>query len=252
MPRLIDLQGTFNFRDFGGYPCVGGDIVRSGILFRSGSIDKIMEPTAQSIQNELSIKTIMDLRHPDESNDNNTRGALVDLVSKRYVFSVINPAKTLVENRRALDILYGMGQSGPRYFALLENSEPLWNRILQILLDPNSYPILTHCTAGKDRTGIIAALILDLAGVDQTTISEDYEVSSSSVDRLFDYLVEAGRRPEGKSETIKSRMLAPRKNMDDFLMLLRQKYGGAEGYIKNLGFTNTDISVIRDFLVVSV
>ena len=40
-------------------------------------------------------------------------------------------------------------------------------------------------------------------------------------------------------------MLAPRKNMDDFLMLLRQKYGGAEGYIKNLGFTNTDISVIN-------
>ena len=43
-------------------------------------------------------------------------------------------------------------------------------------------------------------------------------------------------------------MLAPRKNMDDFLMLLHQKYGGAEGYIKNLGFSDTDISTIKDFL----
>ena len=251
MARSIDVGGTFNFRDFGGYTTSDGNEVSSGILFRSGSIDKIMDPEASFIQNELSIKTIMDLRHPGELNDNDTRGTLVGLVSNRYVLSVINPAKTFIENRRELDILYGMGQSGPRYFALLENSVPLWKKIIRILLDPNSYPILAHCTAGKDRTGIIAALILDLAGVDQNTIAEDYALSTSSVDRLFDYLVKAGRRPEGESETIKSRMLAPRENMDEFLMLLHQKYGGSEGYIKNLGFANTDISVIKDFLVTS-
>ena len=85
-------------------------------------------------------------------------------------------------------------------------------------------------------------------GVDQNTISIDYEMSSATVDQLFDYLVEAGRPPEGDVEVAKSRMLAPRKNMDDFLMLLHQKYGGAEGYIKNLGFNDTDISTIKDFL----
>jgi protein-tyrosine phosphatase len=248
MPRSIDINGTFNFRDFGGYASTGRNEVRSGMLFRSGSIDKVMEPEASRIQGEFSIETIMDLRHPDELQDNDTRGILADLVPNRYMFSIIDPHKTLLENRAELDILYGIGQSGPRYFGLLENSESLWQQIIQILIDPDSYPILAHCTAGKDRTGIIAALILDLAGVDQNTISLDYEMSSATVDQLFDYLVGAGRTPVGDVEVIKSGMLAPRKNMDDFLVLLRQKYGGAEGYIRNLGFSDGDISTIKDFL----
>ena len=248
MPRSIDVKGTFNFRDFGGYTSSDGNEVSSGMLFRSGSIDRVIESEAQRIQSELSIETIIDLRHPDELQDSDTRGVLVDLVPTRHMFSIINPQKTLLENRAELDILYGIGQSGPRYFALLENSEPIWQQIVQKLIDPDSYPILAHCTAGKDRTGIIAALILDLVGVDQNTISIDYEMSSATVDQLFDYLVEAGRPPEGDVEVAKSRMLAPRKNMDDFLMLLHQKYGGAERYIKNLGFSDTDISIIKDFL----
>ncbi len=248
MPRSIEVRGTFNFRDFGGYTSSDGNQVRSGILFRSGSIDRIMETDAKSVQNELSIETIMDLRHPDELQDNDTRGALADLVTVRHMFSIMNPQKTLLENRAELDILYGIGKSGPRYFALLENSERLWKQIVQILIDPKSYPILAHCTAGKDRTGVIAALILDLAGVDQDTISIDYEMSSATVDQLLEYLVDAGRTPEGDVEVIKSRMLAPRKNMDDFLTLLYQKYGGAKGYIKNLGFSDTDIATIKEFL----
>ena len=131
---------------------------------------------------------------------------------------------------------------------MLETSEPLWKQIVQTLINPDSYPILAHCTAGKDRTGIIVALLLDLAGVDQNTISIDYEMSSASVDQLFNYLVESGRPPEGDVEVIKSRMLSPRKYMDDLLLLLHETYGGAEGYIKNLGFSDTDISTIKDFL----
>ena len=248
MPRSIEVGGTFNFRDFGGYTTSDGNEVSSGILFRSGSIDRVIESEAQRIQSELSIETIIDLRHPDELQDNDTRGPLVDLVPTRHMFSIINPKKTLLENRAELDILYGIGQSGPRYFAMLEASEPLWKQIVQTLINPDSYPILAHCTAGKDRTGIIAALLLDLAGVDQNTISIDYEMSSASVDQLFNYLVESGRPPEGDVEVIKSRMLSPRKYMDDLLILLHETYGGAEGYIKNLGFSDTDISTIKEFL----
>ena len=248
MPRYIEVGGTFNFRDFGVYTTSDGNEVSSGILFRSGSIDRVIESEAQRIQSELSIETIIDLRHPDELQDNDTRGPLVDLVPTRHMFSIINPEKTLLENRAELDILYGIGQSGPRYFAMLETSEPLWKQIIQTLINPDSYPILAHCTAGKDRTGIIAALILDLAGVDQNTISIDYEMSSASVNQLFNYLVESGRPPEGDVEVIKSRMLSPRKYMDDLLLLLHETYGGAEGYIKNLGFSDTDISTIKEFL----
>ena len=162
---------------------------------------------------------------------------------------MIDATQALKNHTEALNIAYGMGQSGPRYFAALENGEPIWREVIEILLEPKSYPILAHCTAGKDRTGITAALILDLIGVAQDTISEDYAMSSASVDQLFDYLVESGRRPEGTPEGAKSRMIARRKYMDDFLKLLYQKYGDAEGYIKNLGFNDFDIVRIRDYLI---
>ncbi len=249
MPLLINTHGTFNFRDFGGYHLGTGEEVHSGVLFRSGSLDRIAEEEARSLQDSLSIQTIIDLRHPDEFNDNPTRGSLVDLVPARYNLSVMDATRSLENHKEVLDVAYGMLQSGPRYFALLENGETIWREVIRILLDPYSYPILAHCTAGKDRTGIAAALILDLVGVSQDTISEDYAKSSLSVDQLFDYLVESDRRPEGTPDAAKSRMITKRESMDDFMRLLYQKYGNAEGYIHGLGFNAFDIAQIRDFLV---
>ena len=249
MPKLIDTHDTFNFRDFGGYTSSTSGEVRSGVLFRSGSLDRIADTEAHSLQDNLSIQTIIDLRHPDEFNDSPTRGSLVDLVPNRYSLSVIDATQALKNHTEAFNIAYGIGQSGPRYFAVLENGEPIWREVIQIFLEPNSYPILAHCTAGKDRTGITAALILDLVGVASETISEDYAMSSASVDQLFEYLVQAGRRPEGTPEAVKSRMITKRKYMDDFLKLLNQRYGNAEGYIKSLGFNAFDIAQIRDFLL---
>ena len=84
MPRSIDVGGTFNFRDFGGYTSSDGNEVSSGMLFRSGSIDRVIESEAQRIQSELSIETIMDLRHPDELQDNDTRGVCSEILSKCF------------------------------------------------------------------------------------------------------------------------------------------------------------------------
>ena len=144
-------------------------------------------------------------------------------------------------NTAALDVAYGVGQSGPRYFSLLERGEAMWREVVRVILNPESYPILAHCTAGKDRTGLTAALLLELLGVDDDTIAEDYALSSRSADRLYDYLVEGGRELEGTRQEAIERMLTPREYMDDFLSLLHENYGDAETYIKKLGFTDADV-----------
>ncbi|MDP6452473.1 MAG: tyrosine-protein phosphatase [SAR202 cluster bacterium] len=249
MPQLIETHETFNFRDFGGYTSTSGEEVRSGVLFRSGSLDKIADVEARSLQDSLSIQSIIDLRHPDEFKDNPTRGSLVDLVPNRHPLSVIDASQPMADHTESLNITYGIGQSGPRYFSMLENGEPVWREVARVLLEPESYPILAHCTAGKDRTGITAALVLDLVGVAQNTIAEDYAMSSASVDQLYDYVVEAGRPPEGAPEDAKARMITKRQYMDDFLTLLYQSYGNAEGYVKNLGFNDSDVARIREFLL---
>jgi protein tyrosine/serine phosphatase len=152
-------------------------------------------------------------------------------------------------NTAALDIAYGIGQSGPRYFSLLERGEVMWREVISVILNPEAYPILAHCTAGKDRTGLTAALLLDLLGVDADTIAQDYALSSKSADRLYDYLIEGGRELEGTRQEAIERMLTPRKYMDDFLSLLHENYGDAEAYVKKLGFSESDINDIREFLL---
>jgi len=247
MPQIIETQGTFNFRDFGGYTTSAGRQIKSNLLFRCGSPDLIGVEEANSLQEKFSIRTVIDLRHPDELRP--TRGELIPLVDHRYHLSVIDDSQSMKSNTAALDIAYGIGQSGPRYFSLLERGEIMWREVISVILNPESYPILAHCTAGKDRTGLTAALLLDLLGVDADTIAQDYALSSKSADRLYDYLIEGGRELEGTRQEAIERMLTPRKYMDDFLSLLHENYGDAEAYVKKLGFSESDINDIRQFLL---
>ena len=247
MPQIIDTHGTFNFRDFGGYATSTDRQIKSNLLFRCGSPDLIETDEAKDLQEKFAIRTIIDLRHPDELRP--TRGALVPLVDNRYHLSVIDDSQSMKSNTAALDVAYGVGQSGPRYFSLLERGEAMWREVVRVILNPESYPILAHCTAGKDRTGLTAALLLELLGVDDDTIAEDYALSSRSADRLYDYLVEGGRELEGTRQEAIERMLTPREYMDDFLSLLHENYGDAETYIKKLGFTDADVQGIRQFLL---
>jgi protein-tyrosine phosphatase len=249
MPKLIETRTTFNFRDFGGYASATGRMVKPDLLFRCGSPDLIDKSEASTLQEQFSIQTIIDLRHQDELQERNDRGALVDIVENRFHLSVIDATRAMKENSEDLDIAYGVGQSGPRYFALLERGEAVWREVIRILLDPSSYPILAHCTAGKDRTGVTAALILDLLGVSHDDIAEDYALSSQSAGRLYDYLIESGRELVGTRDEAIERMLTPRSYMDDFLALLREHYGGAESYFKKLGFSDIEINEIREFLL---
>ena len=249
MPQLIESEGTFNFRDFGGYATSSGRRVRSGMLFRAASLDKIDDAEARSLQDRLSIQTIIDLRHPDEFRDNPGRGSLVDLVPNRHELSPIEASQPIKNHTEALNTIHGIGQSGPRYFEALERGESVWREVVRVLLELASYPILAHCTAGKDRTGTAAGLLLDLLGVAKDDVSADYAKSSASVDQLYDYIIEAGRRPEGSMEESKARMVTHREYMADFLTLLYEKYGNAEGYIKHLGFGSNEIARVREFLL---
>ena len=246
---LIETIGTFNFRDFGGYESRSGGVVRSGILLRSASPDRINVAEAKILQTKLSLKTIIDLRHPEELNDNPTLGALVEIVGNRENISVINSEKDLRVQQDELDTIFGIGQSGSRYMAHLERGKDLWRQVFELYMESSSYPILVHCTAGKDRTGIVAGLILDLANVEKEVIVADYTVSSDSVDRLMDYLDHSGRFPKGSRAELRDRMLSPSLYMEEFLNLLYKKYGNAEGYLKFLGFSQTEIIGLRDYLV---
>ncbi|KAG2191543.1 hypothetical protein INT47_004666, partial [Mucor saturninus] len=117
-----------------------------------------------------------------------------------------------------------------REFATYCQSEML--AAMMVFTNPDNYPIEVHCTQGKDRTGIVSAFVLTIAGVPQDVIVNDYTKTQKGLAPIYDAMLEEVRR-SGLSEDFAQ---APASNMRDFLNFLTEKYGSVEGYLDVIGF----------------
>jgi len=160
----VILQGTRNTRDLGGLPLAGGQ-VRAGMVYRSGALCFITPQDVETLK-ALRIRTLVDLRRQSEiDKDGPDR-----LVGPKVLFL------PMVNSQ-------GLGQEAYHYY-MLENA-PAIAGFFGALSEPGSYPLLFHCSAGKDRTGILAALLLELLGASRATIEQDYLQSLKNSPRLI-------------------------------------------------------------------
>ncbi|MGL4691498.1 MAG: tyrosine-protein phosphatase, partial [Stenotrophomonas maltophilia] len=140
---------------------------------------------------------------------------------------------------------------GAAYVQWLDHSQPQFKQVFQRIAAERDGTVLFHCTAGKDRTGIIAGLLLDLAGVSRADIVHNYAISAhylegqpkdsamnAQIMELIKQNPEIGRKMAGMSGT------AP-ENMQMFLTALHQQYGGAEGYLKSIGISEAEIDQLK-------
>lgn len=180
--RVLALEGACNFRDLGGYACAGGGQVRFGRLFRSGGLGHFAD-SARPQLGALGVRTIWDLRRASERRHAPTRWPddsvrlhhvddPVDTSSHAWDFWPQGQTAGAPELRGAMIALYG---SMPRWL----NSRL---RGLFAALSGGEVPLVFHCSAGKDRTGVAAALVLSALGVERETIYEDYLLTNSAVD----------------------------------------------------------------------
>ncbi|MET0369868.1 MAG: tyrosine-protein phosphatase, partial [Sphingobium sp.] len=170
--RLLPLTGGFNLRDFGGYATADGRMVRRGMLFRSGTMSLLTEADCAHLRG-LGIRSICDFRRPSERRHEPTRwhGADVDYYARDYSGSsgvlaemIKDGTATAHDMRTAMIHLYRTihVDHAEAYHAMFAR------------LAEGKAPMLINCSAGKDRTGTGAALILALLGVPRDTIVEDY------------------------------------------------------------------------------
>lgn len=150
VPRIMDISGVKNARDLGGYR-VGARRTKQGMLYRSAKLDNIKKDGIKTIQNELGIKTELDLRKPGEGTAGTGSQAGI-----RYI-----------------------NISGTHYLGLWSTPEKREAIVkeMRILANPNNYPVLIHCTAGKDRTGTLAFLVNGMLGVSERDLLRDYELT---------------------------------------------------------------------------
>lgn len=253
-PRHIRLDGPANFRDLGGYPTVDGRHLRSGRVFRSDSLSHMSDDDVRHVAEELGVVTVVDLRarHEVETFGHGplgTRGVIVHhlpIVDETRREHAAGDATDDATQERidpatmGLDRIYALmlGRFGDRFVA-----------VLRIVADPANQPVVFHCAAGKDRTGLTAALLLGALGVDDDVIAADYAITAEHMDEL---LLRHRARADVSSEMAEvseSLFAAEASVMRAVLADIRATHGSAADYLLAHGLEPAAIDALRASLL---
>ena len=238
--RHIPFEGCFNFRDIGGYPTTEGRTVKWGKYYRAGRQDR-MTPADLAQARDLGVRTQIDLRKNDEVSDQG-RGPLETMGAKYAHLPVIPDGGTDI----LAQLVGDTGISGKRYLGYLEFGGETWLKMFEIFAEPDDHPIVLHCTAGKDRTGVSTAFLLSVLGVDRKLIEADYLLTNVDVDRQVNFVEEHVGLPDGMSrEEMTHHAGVPETAMHDFLDGLEERWGGAMGYLRDIGIGDDTFAAVR-------
>jgi protein-tyrosine phosphatase len=234
------FDACFNFRDIGGYPTVDGRSVRWGRYYRAGRQDRMTAADLEKLR-LLGIRSQVDLRRPDEVAEQG-RGPLAALGVEYHHIPVIPEGGSERLNQLVGDTRI----SGRRYLGYLEFGPRSWIDLFELLADTDRHPILLHCTAGKDRTGVSTAFLLAVLGVDRRWIEADYVLTNRDVARQVDFLEQTGALPEGMDrQTMMHLAGIPAEAMGDFLDGVEARWGGPLEYLRSIGIGDEVIAAVR-------
>lgn len=226
----LPLEGAKNVRDLGGYPTKDGKITRFKIFVRSNRL-KLLTQKDQQFLKDYGITDIIDLRgklaiqNIFVSDDN---------VDKNYFNHYHIPLNNKnVEDHIEETVYKDDFDFGESYYLFLESVEKI-KKIFSILENAKG-GVLFHCTAGKDRTGVVAALILGLCGVEDSDIIANYEITNTYIEQ------------DGSMDNYEERMKLSRPEfMKTFLNLVKSNYGSMEEYLIKIGITRETIDNIKN------
>ena len=221
--RRVGLEGPANFRDLGGYRA-GGRRLRTGRVFRSDSLSRLTESDVRHIVDELGVATVVDLRagHEIETYGHGPLGSAgvrvhhLPIVDETRREHVERPPDAPDPSTMPLDEIY---------LLMLDRYADRFVGVLRTLADEAKHPIVFHCAAGKDRTGLVAALLLALLGVDDETIAADYALTADAFLTAEDVV------------------------MRRLLSQMRARYGSAEAYLEAHGLEPEAIAALRASLL---
>lgn len=178
--RFVSFEGAFNVRDLGGLPTAEGRVVRSGRVYRADSPNFLTDADRARVA-ALDVVQVIDLRSGPEA-DEGTWATHPDMRYGR--FEVINPAQN--PNGPAghqLPDPFDHDAFARRYLKRLIDGGPTFAEAARTLTRSVDEGVIFHCSAGKDRTGLLAAFVLSVIGVDRQLIVDDYAASTEPMER---------------------------------------------------------------------
>lgn len=256
--RLIELEGGINFRDLGGYTTKDGRSVKWRKLFRSGAHNLLTQNDAKLLHS-LSIETIADFRSLDEQRKAPTNLALfgkkADHLSWNYNLDMNE--STFLEKFKQGGDLTALSKEimSSFYLKLPTDFAPRYQKVFESILA--NKVTLFHCSAGKDRTGVMSMLFLSLCDVEEEQIIADYEMTqhvaslkklhssgNNSADKNSTAMAMFAKLP---ADAVNALMGSPIEYIKLAMDQIKTEYGSIKNYARNvLNLTDSDIRTIQD------
>jgi protein-tyrosine phosphatase len=222
--RAVPLQGVLNARDIGGYRTTDGRVVRMGLVYRTGELNKATDADLAALT-QRKVKYIDDLRTVYEralSPDRVPAGATA------HIDDVMAQASPQVMLSSAI----GGGDMTAMYRGMITTpgANQAFAGVLRDIIDTGEGAALYHCTAGKDRTGWTSAVLLTILGVDRNTVNYDYLLSN------YYRNAQSGDMANGVAQA----------DLDAAFDQVNRSYGSFDSYVhQGLGLSNDDVAVLQ-------
>jgi protein-tyrosine phosphatase len=248
--RLITLQGVVNFRDIGGYRTESGKTVAWGKVYRAGSLGMLTDADRAALT-AFGVRSVIDMRSAEEVREEPDR--LPDGV--RYVpmplyrdASAPSPLKVLLSNANRMEAFLAETYTN----LMVDENAALFGRVLNHIADADNLPVVIHCTAGKDRTGISIMLLLKALGVPDDVVIADYSLTNLCYDALHERVRRTIRnrflRAYAMSK-ITPLLCANPDLMQATMEHIRRKHSSIEAYLAHAGVDATGIARLHDLLL---
>lgn len=240
LTRHLGLAGTYNLRDTGGYCTLDGHTTRWRTFLRSDSLHRLPR-MARTTLLSYGVRTVVDLRRSDELHvAPNVFASSSDVAYHHVSLLADTPPDRTSAPRPLLDV----------YHMILDTRQEQLRQALATLAAPGGFPAIVHCTAGKDRTGLIVALVLGLAGVPAATIVEDYAISAQYL--VGPFLEETRQRVAQNGipwAWFAPQIICPPEFMQATLQYLDERHGGITAYVRSIGLSQEQCARLRHALV---
>lgn len=251
--RWIDLEGVVNMRDAGGLPTRDGRTVQPRRLLRSDNLQDLSEADVRQMVDILGVTDIVDLRSDTEVSTEGP-GPLWQVESLTHHHHSLFGGDQAVTGAQALALPEHSSRPvrdaafwTEHYLGYLASRPDSVSAALDVVSRSKGATVV-HCAAGKDRTGTVVALALDVAGVPHEVIVEDYALSAQRIELIMARLMPRSLY----GDALRNRSLAdeaPRpETMRTILSTVQDEFGGAQGWLREQGWSDDEVDRLRERL----
>ena len=239
--RLIELEAVHNFRDLGGYPAQNGTVTRWNRLYRADGLYRLSAADIEIVR-ELGLHTVVDLRSDAEVEKWGTfPRTAIEVTFERHPVIDQTWDHDGHDDRTDHEFLVWAYQD------MLDVGSARFADAIESLAQPGALPAVFHCAAGKDRTGLLAALLLESLGVPRAVVLADYELTVQGMQRMRAWM--AVNHPEmvdALANVPPAFMAALPGAMDEVLDSLVHQHGSVYDYVRFIGVSTEAIDTLAD------